>query len=199
MVSIFKILGKYTDIISLFLPIQKIDMWLLEKFLKGYKPRKNVFVMAVGGMYGEKDVIKLYHQKNHKIKHIKVAACNILPIYFMNSANYDLRLSGKSGDASKELTWRAATLKLNTKKFDLVYMRFPDLFKSNNWESALDYSLKYLTKNGRVFMLVRKVDLKKLERFLNTIKHKPILKKKTGIKFLGRQSSIYHTVVVFRN
>ena len=199
MASILDILKKYRKLIPFYLSVQKIDLWILEKFLKNYKPRKKTFVMAVGGMYGERELLKIYHEKNFNVKDVKIAACNILPIYFMNSANYDFRITGKKGDASKEFMWQLANQELGTKKYDLVYIRFPDLFKVNNWENVLELSLKYLTKDGRIFMMMRKVDLRKLDRFLNSVEYKPVLKKKTGVTFFGRQSSIYHTVVVFRN
>lgn len=198
MISITEILKKYTKLVSVFLPGQKIDLWILENFLFDYKPRKNTYVMCVGGMYGEKDVIKKFHHKNHKINNITVAACNILPIYFMHSANYDYRLSGKKGDASNSLMWDTAKNKLNITKFDLVYIRYPDLFETSNWEQVLELSLKNITKQGAVFMLIREVDLEKLNRFLKNIKHKPVIKKKTNISFFGKQSSIYHTVLVFK-
>ena len=200
MPKLFEILMKYKKKISLFLPIKKIDLYVLETFLfKLYKPRSKNYVICIGGMYGEHDLIKLFHKKNYNIKSSIVSACNILPIYLMHSINYDYRFGGFKGDASKELMWENAKKKLGIKKFDLVYIRFPDLFERNNWEEVLNKSLDNITKDGAVFMLIRKADLTKLNRFLKNIKHKPKLIKKTNSTFLNRQSKIFHTVIVFKN
>ena len=199
MVSTFELLKKYNGLISIFLPVQKIDLWILEKFLNPlYKPRKESYVMCIGGMFGEKDILQKYHKQNHKTEKIKIVACNILPAYLFHSLNYDFILSGKQGDASKDLMWDTAKQKLNTKEFDLVYIRFPDLFETNNWEQVLELSLQNITKQGVVFILVRKNDLKKLNRFLKNIKHKPVISKKTRITFLNEQSKIFHSVLVFK-
>ena len=128
---------KYKKKISLFLPIKKIDLYVLETFLfKLYKPRSKNYVICIGGMYGEHDLIKLFHKKNYNIKSSIVSACNILPIYLMHSINYDYRFGGFKGDASKELMWENAKKKLGIKKFD-YYTQLHG--QSGDWLFVIDY------------------------------------------------------------
>ncbi len=197
MVSIWSIQKKYRKHVSFLYVIRKIDLFVLEKALKKlYKPRKRCHVMAVGGMFGEKDLLKTFHMKNYDTAVVKVGSCNLLPSYMLYSLDYDFWLTGKKGDASKKSTWNAAKKNLGIDKFDLVYIRFPDIFKRNNWETVVKNARLNITKKGAVFMLVRQQDEQKLDSLIK--KQKPFLDIKTGVEFLGGQSKTFYRAVVFR-
>ena len=114
-----------------------------------------------------------------------------------------------NGDARMNYCYMDALSKFKqvNHKFDLIYIRNPDLIPWNNWEDVFSRALEWTAKDGgSVITLIRENDIKKYNGMLNILDNKfgitPVFSGETGIctkDLRGMFSENHqHTIGIFK-
>jgi len=194
---------------------EEIDVRIFQNFLTPhYQPSERPIAMAVGAILPtEKSVIKVYHQRQFgiPIRNTRVAMTNNEEMPPSMESNprfqYDHSSFGLQGDAKMSYCYMAALGAFDRfdRRFDLVYIRNPDLCNCPEWALVFVRALEWTTSEGGVAVtLIRQTDVDKFRGLLGILKDQfdivPIFSGETHIcpESEHNLSNDQHTIGVFK-
>jgi hypothetical protein len=192
---------------------EETDVKIFQQFVTPhYNPSNEPIAMGVGVlMPTERSAIKVYNLKQFGIplENTRVAGCNKsgMPpsMQTIERFKYDHFSDGFHGDARTPFPFMKALHALNKDKFDLVYIRNPDLFDVSDWGSIFYRAFEWTASSGALVTLIRSGDVRKYATLLDHLKEnfsiEPVFSGETGIRDsridISEEDS-HHTVGVFK-
>lgn len=181
-----------------------------------YQPSPTPVAMAVGAiMPTERSVIKVYHKRQFGIPlaNTRVASTNIdsMPPSMTLSPRfqYDYSLFGMQGNAKMNFCYAKTLAEFDrcNDKFDLIYIRNPDLYAAGEWEDIFTKALEWTNPRGGVTItLIREEDRRKFKGLLEKLKDQfniePVFAGETNMSINPNPNSsvenFQHTMGVFK-